>query len=677
MGNEKEAFVHIQNLRKRILEHDEKYYKLANPIISDQAYDQLKKELEELELTFDPLGLFPSKQESKDYIKSPDVGDDRLESFSSHRHLNPMLSLDNTYDRNDFFDFDKRLRKIFESSSLPYVVEPKIDGVAISLTFKNGIMTRAVTRGNGIEGDDVTKNLLHIRNIPTDLSSFPLPEILEIRGEIYMSHEEFERINKEREKAGLPLFANPRNLAAGTVKLLDPKEARKRKLEVVLYGLGGCEPSNYFSLQSQFHESLKNWGVPVVEFFQSVSSAEEAWQSITMLDNVRHEYAYPTDGAVIKLNSIEMQKKAGSTSKAPRWAIAYKFESERQSTLLEDIIMQVGRTGTITPVACLRPVQLAGTTVSRASLHNADEIQRKDIRIGDRVIVEKAGEIIPQVIEVEKQYRNQETTSFIFPKFCPTCQSSLVRSEGEAAWRCPSSACPDQTKARLQYFASRNCMDIDHLGEAVVEQLVERNLVCRISDLYKLTTEKILQLDGFAHKSAQNLIHSIVQSKDRELWRLLCGLGIKHVGTAAAKDLSNKFLSLQALTESSRQELIEIDGVGDTMAESIFNFFREEENVLMINELIRLGLKTNYDLSTAKSSYLSGKTFVLTGSLVSHTREKASEIIESLGGKVSASVSSKTSYLVAGPGAGSKLQKAKSIGVEILSEEELLKLINN
>lgn len=677
MGNEKESFVQIQNLRKRISEHDENYYKLAQPTISDQAYDQLKKELEELELTYDPLGLFSSEQESEDYVKPSDVGDDRLESFSSHRHLNPMLSLDNTYDRNEFFDFDKRLRKIFECSSLPYVVEPKIDGIAISLTFKNGVMTRAVTRGNGIEGDDVTQNLLHIRNIPTDLRSFELPESLEIRGEIYMCHEEFERINKERKKAGVPLFANPRNLAAGTVKLLDPKEARKRKLEVVLYGLGGCEPTDYFSQQSMFHESLKNWGVPVVEFFQSVSSAEEAWESITILNNIRHEYAYPTDGAVIKLDSIEMQKKAGSTSKAPRWAIAYKFESERQSTLLEDIIMQVGRTGTITPVACLRPVQLAGTTVSRASLHNADEIKRKDIRIGDRVIVEKAGEIIPQVIEVEKQHRNQESTSFKFPKFCPTCESSLVRAEGEAAWRCPSSGCPDQTKARLQHFASRNCMDIDHLGEAVVEQLVEKKLVRRISDLYQLSIEEVLQLDGFAEKSAQNLIHSIVQSKKRELWRLLCGLGIKHVGTAAAKDLSNKFLSLQALSESSHQELIEIDGVGDTMAESIINFFREKENVIMINELIRIGLKTKHDLSTQNSSSLNGKTFVLTGSLVSFTRDQVSEIIESLGGKVSSSVSSKTSYLVAGPGAGSKLEKAKGIGVQILSEEELLRILNN
>lgn len=673
--NEKDSFIRIQELRKSISVHDEKYYKLARPTISDFSYDKLKKELEMLEKNLDPLGLFSESKQPENNQFSQMVGDDRLESFSSHRHLEAMLSLDNTYDQKEFFDFDQRLRKLLECETLPYVVEPKIDGVAVSLTFENGILKTAATRGNGIEGDVVTQNILHIHNLPTDLSSYSLPEILEIRGEIYMEHEEFKRINQDRAKEELPLFANPRNLAAGTVKLLDPKEAKKRKLEIVLYGLGGSSPTGFFSRQSYFHKSLQDWGVPVVEFIDTVSSAEEAWHSITLLEKARHQYVYPTDGAVIKLDSIELQRQAGFTSKAPRWAIAYKFESERQDTLLHDIILQVGRTGTITPVACLSPVQLAGTTVSRASLHNADEIRRKDIRIGDRVIVEKAGEIIPQVIGVKKDHRNPESIPFEFPECCPICQSKLVRLSGEAAWRCPNIKCSDQIKARLEYFASRNCMDIDNLGEAVVQQLVDTGMVGRISDLYNLTTEQVLGLEGFAEKSARNLIASISHSKSRELWRLLCGLGIKHVGAAAAKELSRKFRDLGTLLQSSHQELIEIDGVGDTMAESILEFFRQQENIIEIEQLTRIGLNTKIDSSSRKSLKLNGKTFVLTGSLVSYTRQQAAEIIESQGGKVLSAVSSKTNYLVAGPGAGSKLEKAKKFGVETLSEEEFIILL--
>ena len=456
----------------------------------------------------------------------PDVGDDRLEAFTSHRHLQPMLSLDNTYDKKEFFEFDQRLQRIFGTGDLNYVVEPKIDGVAISLTYENGKLITATTRGNGVEGDNVTQNILHIKGLPQVLPESKVPELIENRGEIFMSHEEFERINQEREKKGLPLYANPRNLAAGTVKLLDPKEARQRKLEIVLYGLGFCKPENHFTTLSEFHQSLIDWQVPAVEYFRQLPNAQEAWQSITELDELRHDYGYPTDGAVIKLDSFTQHAEAGFTAKSPRWAIAYKFETERQETALEDIRLQIGRTGAVTPVAWLAPIQLAGTQVSRASLHNADEIARKDIRIGDRVIVEKAGEIIPQVVEVVLSKRPSSSTPFKFPQSCPACATQLVREEGEAAWKCPNTKCPEQVKGRLRYFASRGCMDIDHLGEAVVDQLVEQNLICCSSDLYRLTKEQALSLDGFAEKSAENLIQSIAKSKEQELWRLLCALGI-------------------------------------------------------------------------------------------------------------------------------------------------------
>lgn len=674
-NNENESLKRFNELGKIIGEHDHRYYKLASPVISDQAYDLLKRELEKLKDEIDPLGLFSDETE-EDAMLAPEVGDDRLDSFASHTHGLPMLSLDNTYQKEEFLEFDQRLRKIFGRSSLPYVIEPKIDGVAISLTYENGKLTLATTRGNGVEGDVVTQNLAHIAKLPMDLSSFSIPSFLEIRGEIFMHHQEFDRINSERKEQNLPLYANPRNLAAGTVKLLDPKEAKQRKLDLVLYGLGACTPPDYFSSQSAFHQALKTWGAPMVEFLESAQNADEAWMAICKLDEARHEYAYPTDGAVIKLDSIEMQSMAGSTAKAPRWAIAYKFESERQETILEDIVLQVGRTGTITPVACLRPVQLAGTLVSRASLHNADEIARKDIRIGDQVVVEKAGEIIPQVIKVQLEKRNKDALAFQFPLRCPCCETELVRAEGEAAWRCPNYACSDQIMQRLEYFASRGCMDIENLGESVIRQLVLRGLVSRISELYELNLEILLTLEGFAEKSANNLIDAIELSKRQEVWRLLCGLGIKHVGSAAAKELIRHFTSLEKISAASYEELVAIDGIGEVMARSILSFFDDEDHAKEIQKLMELGLITKIT-QTSDQGLLTGKTFVLTGSLTACTRDEASAKIESRGGKVSSSVSKKTDYLLAGSGAGSKLAKAQSLGVKILSENEFNALLED
>ena len=670
----------LLELREELRRHDELYYRQARPEISDQKYDRLKKDFDVLQSELDPLGLFAEEE----IIKKPEdssitlsVGDDRLDEFESHTHAEVMLSLDNTYDQSEFFDFDKRLKKIFEQENLNYVVEPKIDGVAVSLTYKDGALLHAVTRGNGVQGDIITQNILHLDELPKSISSDDIPSFIEIRGEIFMEHQEFLRINKEREFAGEPLYANPRNLAAGTVKLLDPKEARRRKLKIVLYGLGACEPKTFFETQTIFHESLKKWGFPTVEFVKSAQSAEQAWEQICQLDQLRHGYTYPTDGAVIKLDSRDGQRVAGHTSKAPRWAIAYKFESERQVTVLNDIVFQVGRTGAITPVACLEPVQLAGTLVSRASLHNADEIERKDIRIGDHVVVEKAGEIIPQVIEVVTEKRSSELFQFQFPDICPTCQTALIRIAGEAVWRCPNHNCSDQLKGRIEYFASRGCLDIDSLGEAVVSQLVDLKMVTNLDDLYRLNASELLKLEGFAEKSANNLVESIRKSRTQDFWRFICGLGIKHIGTSASKDLARHFSNWRELSSATKEDFISIDGIGEIMADSLMDFFSLEENLSLLQALEDLGVVLVSNSKDSASSLLSGQIFVLTGSLEKFSRQDATAQIEKFGGKVSSSVSKKTNYVVAGPGAGSKLSKAEKLGVQILDEAEFLTLMDS
>ena len=662
-------------LKSSLQRHDELYYRHAQPEISDQEYDLLKRDFERLQTELDPLGLF-AEETGQSVVQleevSLEVGDDRLDSFQSYNHAEVMLSLDNTYDQSEFFDFDKRLKKILDEDCLTYVVEPKIDGVAVSLSYEKGKLLRAVTRGNGVQGDVITQNILHLSELPREIISEKIPDFIEIRGEIYMEHDEFLRINQEREKAGEALYANPRNLAAGTVKLLDPKEAKQRKLKIVLYGLGACQPNDYFQTQTSFHEALKDWRFPVVEFVKTVTSAENAWSEICQLDELRHGYAYPTDGAVIKLDSRDGQEIAGRTAKAPRWAIAYKFESERQVTKLEDIILQVGRTGAITPVACLQPVQLAGTLVSRASLHNADEIQRKDIRIGDFVVVEKAGEIIPQVVEVVMEKRPESLTPFAFPKNCPTCENPLSRTEGEAAWRCPNQNCPDQLKGRIEYFASRGCLDIENLGEAVVGQLIDSLLVKSLDDLYRLDSTQLLELEGFADKSASNLIDAIDRSKTQDFWRILCGLGIKHVGTSASKDLARTFSDWRQLVEASLEDFTVIDGIGEIMAESLVDFFQNPLNLSTLESMESLGVVLKSEQSDYVYKPWAGIIFVLTGSLEKFSRQEATLQIERFGGKVSSSVSKKTNYLVAGPGAGSKLDKAESLDVAVLNEDQFL-----
>ena len=656
----------IVKLRAEIAKHDRLYYKDATPSIDDQAYDRLKAELATLEAASPEFNFGDSPTQS--------VGDDRLEAFVSYTHRVPMLSLDNTYSMEELIEFGRRLEKRFPDQTLNYLVEPKIDGVAVSLTYEHGQFVRAVSRGNGAEGDDITSNVRPIAGLPTTIEN--APDILEVRGEIYMRHEEFERINAIREAAGQQLYANPRNLAAGTIKLLDPAEASARKLDMVLYGVGACEPARYFSHQAEIQEKLKGWGFSVLEKIWLSDGIEQAWTSIEELDTLRQDFSYPTDGAVVKLDDFRLQDEAGFTSKAPRWAIAYKFEAERAETLLKEISLQIGRTGAVTPVAILEPVQLAGTTVSRATLHNEDEIQRKDIRPGDTVLVQKAGEIIPQVLGVIESKRPADSQPFDFGAHLASLGIVAERDPTEAVWRITSKDDPIRQQRALQHFASRACMDIENLGTAVVEQLVSRGLAKNQADLYTLNTEQLLGLEKFAEKSATNLIAALETSKTRALWQLIHGLGIPHVGKQSAKDLEAHFESLDAIASATEEQLEEVDGVGSIMAQSLHAWFTEPDHVTLIDRLRDYGLNFQSARIETGDSALAGKIFVLTGSLPNLTRSEASAMIEKVGGRASSSVSKKTDYVIAGEASGSKYAKAVKLELQILDESAFQALIN-
>lgn len=657
----------VDELRQIIHRHDLLYYKHAKPEISDFEYDLLKKELEALEATLPP----PDLENSPTSL----IGDDRLPEFASYTHKKPMASIDNSYNKDDLFEFDKRLQRLLNKSTFDYVIEPKIDGVAVSLTYENGIFIRAVTRGNGTTGDDITANVKTIKSLPHNLPpSPPPPPIIEIRGEIYITQKEFERINQLREDDDLPLYANPRNLAAGTVKLLDPKETRQRNLSIVLYGIGYSSPP-LSDTQTHIHQIFKKWKLPTQEKFWSVHGIEAAWNAIEELDKIKSSFPYGTDGAVIKLNDIKLQDTAGSTSKAPRAIMAYKFAPEQATTLLKSITIQVGRTGVLTPVAELEPVHLAGSTVSRATLHNEDEINRKEIRIGSHVIVEKAGEIIPAVVQSVKDKLWHSAPPYQFPTKCPACGTQAIRLPGEVAWKCPNASCPPQVRRRIIHFASRSAMDIENLGKAVVDQLVSNNLAHHIADLYTLTEHQLIPLEKFAEKSAKNLVQSIEESKNQPLWRLIHGLGIENVGQQGSKDLAQHFKSLNSLMTASLEDLLHIEGVGPIVAESILSFFKEPHNQQIVNRLIHYGLNTKTE-STTSPQTLIGKTFVITGTLPSLSRDDAKDLIEKAGGRVSSSVSKKTDYLLAGDSPGSKYEKAKDLNLKIISEHDLKNLLS-
>jgi DNA ligase (NAD+) len=664
----------IQHLRRLIAKHEELYRRKNAPEISDFEFDELVARLGKLEAKY------------QEHAGSElGIGDDRAEGFQQRDHREPMLSLDNTYDEGDFRAFGERLQKALGTSEVDFVVEPKVDGVALSLTYERGRFVRAVTRGNGNRGDDVTHNIALIESLPRELAD--APELLEIRGEVYMELAEFQRLNAEREAEGEVLYANPRNLAAGTVKLLDHAEARKRRLSVLCYGLGACEPQVFASL-SDFKRRLTRWGFPTRDDIPVQRGIEAAWAAIQKLDGLRRELPFPTDGAVVKVDRLAEQQKAGRTSKFPHWAVAFKFPPDRADTVLRAITMQVGRTGAITPVAELDPVLLAGSTVARATLHNADEIARKDIREGDTVRIQKAGEIIPQILEVVLAKRPAEAVPFDFEARLKELGLDAVRVGDEAAYklRAPSR---EMKIRRLIHFACKQCLDIDGLGEAVAEQLVDLGLVDAPVDALKLNRGEWMMVEGFKEKSVDNMLAGLAQAKQRELWRAIHALGIPNVGTQTAKDLARHFKSLDALEAARSADLLHtkigkkggvtheavISGVGVEISESILSYFSDPNHRDWVRAMREAGLNLVEAAAAAAVAGIAGKTFVLTGTLPTLGRDEARDLIEKVGGKVSGSVSKKTDYVVAGEEAGSKLTKAQELGVPVLDEDGLRKLL--
>ncbi len=654
-----------EKLRTEIERHNRLYYVEAAPEISDREYDALLKRLEVLEKQFSEL-VTPDSPTQR-------VGGEPLKGFQNVRHTVPMISLANTYSKDELVEFDGRVRKLLSDTEYTYVLEPKIDGVAISLRYEDGLLVRAVTRGDGTTGDDVTANIKTIRSIPLRLSK-DAPDVLEVRGEVYMTRNGFAKLNDERQEAGLDAFANPRNACAGSLKQLDPREVAKRPLDAVFYGLGEC--STNFETHEQLLSSLTNYGLRITPQYWSCAEISEILAKLDALEEMKSSFPFEMDGGVIKVNQRDLYETLGSTAKSPRWAVAYKYEPEQAETLLKEITIQIGRTGVLTPVAELEPVQLSGTVVKRATLHNEDEIKRKDIRIGDRVIVEKAGEIIPAVVRVVTEKRTGKETPFDMQAVCKALDIAPVKREGEVAWRIADLHHPAMLKRWLTYFASRGAMDIAGLGESVVEQLVDELDLKSPADLYDMTKEQLLGLERFAEKSAQNLIHAIEASKQQPLARVLFALGIPHVGAGAARILADHFGSLDALLEADLETLQDIRDIGPIVGQSILDFFASDETRRLIERLRAAGV--NFAQSAGgQTDELAGLTFVLTGTMESMTREEAGEVIQQRGGTVSSSVSKNTDYVVAGEKAGSKRKKAEELDVKILDESAFLELLGN
>ena len=580
-----------------------------------------------------------------------------------------MLSLDNTYSEEEVGAFYRRVEKLLPNEKVPVIVEPKVDGVAVSLLYEEGRLKYAATRGDGTTGDDITQNIRTIRSVPKQLRG-DAPRLFEVRGEVFMTKEGFARLNAERSEAGLPVFANPRNSAAGSLKQLDPAITAQRPLGVIFYGTGAVEGIE-LTHHSKLFPLLKKLGLPCSERWWSADSLDEILAAIRELEQLRHDFVYETDGAVVKVDSFAQRESLGMTAKSPRWAMAFKYEAERVETKLLDILIQVGRTGVLTPVAALEPVVVSGSRVARATLHNEEEIQRKDIRIGDTVVIEKAGEVIPAVVSVRTDLRDGSEKKFRMPAKCPVCGSKVVKDGEQVAVRCVNAQCPAQLKRRVEHFASRGAMDIEGLGEAMVEQLVSRGLVEEVSDIYRLTNEQLAGLERMGEKSVANLLAAIERSKQQPLWRLLFGIGILHVGVSAARALADYFPNLDALMEATPEELQRIPDVGEVVGASISQFFREPGNREMIAKLRDAGLRLTSEprKKPVSDSKIKGTTWVITGTLSQPRDEVAEEIIRR-GGKVSGSVSKKTSYVLAGKEAGSKLEKARRLGIPIIDEGE-------
>ncbi len=673
--NAAEAQKKIQKLRETLEYHNAKYYLEARPEISDFEYDKLMRELVDLEKAFPDL-LTPDSPSQR-------VGGAPLKSFKTVRHALPMMSLENTYSLEEVRDFDVRVKKHLAKTEIEYWVEEKIDGVSISLRYEKGWLVQAVTRGDGKSGDDVTENIKTIRSVPLKIpvqdqkSATKIPAVLEVRGEVYLSKKQFLRINSEKEKNEEELFANPRNAAAGTLKLLDPKLVAERRLDFFAHGVGEVEGASTLKTQSETTAYFKALGFPVIIHHELCVSMDQVARFIEIYEKKRGKLGYETDGLVIKVNALEYQKGLGMTSKSPRWAIAYKYPAEQKETILEDIQIQVGRTGVLTPVACLKPVLVSGTTVSRASLHNADEIERLDVRIGDHVLIEKSGEIIPKVIQVLINKRTKTLKKFEFPTRCPVCHSKVEKSGEEVAVRCINSSCPAQLKGRIRHYAQRDAMDIEGLGVVWIEQFVDKGMIRDLSDIYHLDFETIKNLDRMGEKSTENLFKGIEESKGRYLHRLIYGLGILDVGERAAHLLAQHFKKMEALEKTTLEDLQVIREIGPVTAQSIVQFFHEPSNIKTLERLKKAGVRMDLVEAVKTETYFSGKTVVITGTLEKMERSEAEALLRALGAHPSGSVSRKTDFLIAGENAGSKLAKAKELGIKILSEKDFLRLIEN
>lgn len=655
----------IEELISLINYHNEKYYNQDSPEIEDFEYDNLMKELIKLEEENPEL--------KRNDSPSNRVGGKPLYKFEQVVHKIPMLSLSNAYSWEDLKDFDSRVREAV-GADVEYVVEFKIDGLSVGLNYNNGILESGATRGNGIVGENITKNLMTIKNIPLNIDE---KGELTVRGEVYISKKDFEEINKIQEEQDQPLYANPRNLAAGSLRQLDSKLTAKRPLDIFIFNLEDIN-SKQFKTHSESLEYLKQQGFHVSPEFKVFKTMDEIIEHIKYWTEHREDLGFGIDGMVIKVNNLAQREQMGYTAKSPRWAIAYKFPAERKETKLLDIVVEVGRTGTITPTAVLEPIRLAGTTVSRATLHNEDYINEKDIKINDTVLVQKAGDIIPQVVEVIKEKRTGEEIEFKMPEECPVCGEPTVRLEGEAAVKCINISCPAQIRRGIIHFASREAMDIDGLGESIITLLLKQDLIKDISDLYYLKKEQISVLERMGDKSATNLINAINKSKENDLWRFINGLGIKLIGTKAAKILASEFKDLDKLMNATEQELINLEEFGQTMADSVVEFFKEEKNISVIEKLKEAGVNTKLIESDDADipKIFEKMKIVLTGTLPTLKRNDAKEMIEKRGGKATSSVSKSTSFVLAGEEAGSKLTKANDLGIKVIDEEKFLQLID-
>lgn len=654
----------IQELREKIRYHDYCYYVLNQPEITDEEYDRLMQELMQLEAAH-PERVTPDSPTQR-------VGSDLTKQFPTARHEVSMLSLANTYTEGEVADFHRRVKEGLGGASFGYICELKFDGVAISLIYENGLLIRGITRGDGTTGEVITSNLRTIRSIPLSLKQ---PVSIEVRGEVIIFRDDFLKMNQQREANGEPLFANPRNCAAGSLKLQDPKLVAARPLRFFAYYLRPLSDALSIATHEQAIQTLESLQFPVMSAYRRCLTIQEVLEYARHWESRRDELPFDIDGIVVKVNRLDQQEILGATAKSPRWAMAFKFKARQAETVVRNISLQVGRTGVIAPVAECDPVFLGGSTISRVTLHNEDFIREKDIRVGDTVIIEKGGDVIPKISSVVLNKRPHHTVPFTFPKDCPVCGSPLNRSPEESAWRCENLQCDAQVKRRIEHFCSRDAMDIENLGEAVIGQLVDEGLIRNPADLYTLTVEQLTPLERMGEKSASNILKAIEESKSRSLERLIYALGIRYVGEEAAKDLARTAGSLNRLMTMTPEELSSVHGIGERTAESVRRFFQNPQNIQLIRRLQDYGINPQYTAPQQETQTLNGKTFVLTGTLPNLTREEAKQLIERHGGYVSSSVSRKTHYVVAGKDPGSKLDKAKSLGIPVIDEQALRQMM--